>query len=148
MQKHKLRDVLKHCIASETTDPHNNMIKRTCLVRQFHFKRKNNKISKNDPTPADTRTRRVAVELMKINGIKHIVSTCDCCYAKRECHSCRHEQCTLDLLPTSDFFYPKCWKSCFHFMFQTEDYTRMVKDYDALFSLCPGLTMKMNSSCR
>ena len=108
MQKHELRDIFKHHIASETADPHNNVIKRTYLVRQFHFKSKNNEMSKNDHVPVSTRTRRVTVELIKINGVKCIISNCDCCYVKRECHSCLHAQFTLDLLPTSEFVHPKC----------------------------------------
>ena len=96
---------LNTTLLQKKRDLFKNVNKRTCLVRKFHFN--NDKTSKNHPVPVCTRTRRITVELITINGVKHIISVCDCCHVKHECNSCLHVKCALDLLPTLEFFHPK-----------------------------------------
>ena len=127
-------------------DVRNNACKWMCLARQFIFNSSNNKTSKNDPNPVHARTRRATVKLITINGVKRAISIWECCCIKHECHSCCHVKFASNLVPTSDFFYLKSLKSWFLFMIQNEEHARMTKNYDALFSSCPILTMKMNSS--
>ena len=104
MKQYTLRDFFKHCVPSETTYACNNVCKRTCLIRKFYFNSSNNETSKNDSVPAFNRTRRATIELIIINGVKYVTRICDCCYSNSECHSCRHVQCALDLLPKSEVF--------------------------------------------
>ena len=106
LKQHSLRDTHKHYVTSESRDTNNYVTKRSHLVRQHYFN-KNNEISKHDPIPVSTRTRRFTVEIIVINRMKYLVINCDCGYIERECHSCRHAQSMLNLVPTSEFFIQK-----------------------------------------
>ena len=77
MQQCKHRNVYEHFLTSETSNSCDVVIKRSYLVRQFHFKNKNN-FTKDDPVPRHTRTMRVTLELLQWNGELCLIVNCDC----------------------------------------------------------------------
>ena len=84
------------------------------------------------------------MQIVEWNGVSFIIITCDCGYACREKHLCRHCQCVLNENPSLDHFHPKCYKSHFNFMFRNMECTKMIEEYDDLFKSRKRLIFRIN----
>ena len=143
MKQYELRNKFHHHMISEINNTEGKTIKRTCLVRQYYFKKSS--VQKENPIPKYARTRTVTVEIVEINGMSYLHSDCDCGHIQREKHACRHHQCIVNKLPTEEVFHPSLWKSYFNHMHACDEHTKMVQEYDTMRTSYKGILTKINN---